>query len=161
MSFGKVRMVLGFMVSPDFQYVVLIKKDTIGNPDQEWQHGCLNGVGGKVKLGEGIKDAMVREFLEETGINTNTEDWTSCGEITNNASYVVDCFMAVAPVSLMRLARQQPDEKEVPGVYYYALVKNRYYRLARDCMELLTMCRWSYDGMRQERAFRRFTLTTD
>lgn len=157
----KERMVLGFMFDPTFQYVVLIKKDTLDKPGQEWQHGHLNGVGGKVKLGEWIKDAMSREFCEETGIITNPEQWMECGEITNHASYVVTCFMCVESLEVVQSARQQPGEKEVPSAYYCALVKNRYYNLARDCMELMMMCRWAYDNTKDERTFHRFVLITD
>jgi len=40
----------------------------------EWQKGRLNGIGGKVEPGETYKDAMVREFEEETG--TRIDSWT-------------------------------------------------------------------------------------
>ena len=34
-----------------------------------------NGIGGKVSITETHKDAMIREFKEETGITTNVYDW--------------------------------------------------------------------------------------
>lgn len=63
--------VVGFCFMPDvpsqhnqFQAheVVLIRKN---RPD--WQKGKLNGVGGRVEEGETPKQAMEREFSEETG----------------------------------------------------------------------------------------------
>ena len=70
------RYVLGYMFSPDRTKVVLIEKD-----HPEWQAGKLNGVGGKVILDdsgnqkEKYAEAMAREFLEETGVDTLAEDW--------------------------------------------------------------------------------------
>lgn len=55
--------VAGFMFSPSGQQVVLIRKN---RPD--WQKGRLNAVGGHIERGEQPHDAMVREFLEETGV---------------------------------------------------------------------------------------------
>ena len=50
--------------------VLLIKK-----AKPAWQKGRINGIGGKVEPGEESIDAMVREFREETGIETKPSDW--------------------------------------------------------------------------------------
>jgi 8-oxo-dGTP diphosphatase len=42
--------------------VILIRKNK-----PEWQAGKLNGIGGKVEPGEAPKEAMEREYREETG----------------------------------------------------------------------------------------------
>lgn len=63
--------VLGFMFTPDERSVVLIQK---ARPS--WQVGLLNGVGGAVEAGESLENAMSREFLEETGVNTEPDSWT-------------------------------------------------------------------------------------
>lgn len=55
------RLVVGFVFRG--KEVVLILKN---RPD--WQAGRLNGVGGRVEAGESPKEAMVREFKEETGL---------------------------------------------------------------------------------------------
>lgn len=56
--------VAGFLFTPSFKSVVLIKKNK-----PEWMQGKLNGVGGKVELIDSSPhDAMVREFVEETGL---------------------------------------------------------------------------------------------
>ena len=40
-----------------------------------WQSGLLNGVGGLVESGESIRDAMYREFKEETSLLTDCHNW--------------------------------------------------------------------------------------
>ena len=63
----KRRYCVGYLFSPDFSRVVLIRK---ARP--EWQAGLLNGVGGKLKDGEEPLRGMEREFMEETA---NKADW--------------------------------------------------------------------------------------
>jgi len=63
-------MVLGFVFSPQHQYVLLIRKSR-----PAWQRGRYNGVGGKIKLGESPVDAMVRECEEETGLQIPASRW--------------------------------------------------------------------------------------
>jgi 8-oxo-dGTP diphosphatase len=53
----------GFLFSLDRQYVALINKE---RPD--YQAGKINGIGGKVDVGETPHRAMVREFQEEAGV---------------------------------------------------------------------------------------------
>lgn len=64
--------VVGYMFSPDFSKVVLIRKNR-----PTWQCGLLNGVGGKVEKNEDPISAMGREFFEETGVR-HTEWKTIC-----------------------------------------------------------------------------------
>lgn len=51
------------------EHVVLIKKQR-----PAWQSELMNGIGGKVEVGESPLSAMVREFTEETG--TVCEEWS-------------------------------------------------------------------------------------
>jgi 8-oxo-dGTP diphosphatase len=45
-----------------------------------WQAGKLNGIGGKVEETDATTyDAMVREFREETGVDTEAKDWRQFG----------------------------------------------------------------------------------
>ena len=72
MAKKKTKYCVGFMLDPTLSKVVLIRKSK-----PEWQHGLLNGVGGKV--GDNIadetpEDAMHREFKEEAGVEGLT--WT-------------------------------------------------------------------------------------
>lgn len=41
----------------------------------EWQKGWFNGIGGRIEEDERPVQAMVREFREETGIETIESDW--------------------------------------------------------------------------------------
>lgn len=66
--------VVGFLFSGNLRRVVLIEKKR-----PEWQKGLLNGVGGKIELGETPRDAMRREFREETGVDI--EEWREFCEL--------------------------------------------------------------------------------
>lgn len=59
----KQKYCVGFLMDPTLSRVVLIRK-----VKPEWQHGLLNGVGGKCEPGEDALAAMHREFHEETGV---------------------------------------------------------------------------------------------
>jgi 8-oxo-dGTP diphosphatase len=56
--------------SPNRGSVLLILKK---RPD--WQRGRLNLIGGKVEPGETSRQAMAREFYEETGYPNHEFDW--------------------------------------------------------------------------------------
>lgn len=55
--------VAGFLFSMDCTEVALIQKNK-----PRWQRGKLNGIGGKIELGEHPREAMKREFTEEAGV---------------------------------------------------------------------------------------------
>lgn len=74
--------VLGFYFLDPF--VLLIRKN---RPD--WQAGKLNGIGGHIEPGESPHDAMVREFREEAG--SQTDGWTKFAEM-NFPDVRVHCF---------------------------------------------------------------------
>jgi 8-oxo-dGTP diphosphatase len=76
--------VLGFVFSSDGRRVVLIEKR---RPD--WQAGKLNGIGGRAEPGETPIEAMIREFKEETGVDTVEADWSYLGVITGEDVQVV------------------------------------------------------------------------
>lgn len=54
--------------------VLLIQKNK-----PEFQKGKRNGIGGKIEAGETARDAMVREFYEETGVKTDPFRWSKVG----------------------------------------------------------------------------------
>jgi len=58
------KMVLGFLFSEDKKNILVIKKLF-----PEWQKEKLNGVGGKIELGENPQDTMNRECNEELEID--------------------------------------------------------------------------------------------
>lgn len=50
----------GFLINKDNNLVALVRKEK-----PTWQHGLLNGIGGKIEEGESPTICMVREFREE------------------------------------------------------------------------------------------------
>lgn len=69
--------VLGFAFTADAKTIVLIEKQ---KPD--WQKGKLNGIGGKVEHDDSnVLSAMIREFSEETGVITTSEQWNAFGRM--------------------------------------------------------------------------------
>lgn len=88
----------------------------------DWQRGLLNGVGGLVGPGETVHEAMVREFREETGLETPPFAWTERVEMAGPDRIVH--FMAAHvseiglrdPNKLPRLVAAKTDgEPEVPN----------------------------------------------
>lgn len=96
--------VVGFLFSPDKSTVVLIKKDTEHKPEQAWQHGLLNGVGGELEKGEMPLDAMRREFQQETGMHV--AEWFGFCEIMWRGSHIT-FFRATGDVSRARTVTRE------------------------------------------------------
>ena len=65
-----IEYVCGFAFNAHYRHVALIQKEK-----PEWQKGLLNGIGGKVEVGETVSEAMEREFEEEAGINISKDKW--------------------------------------------------------------------------------------
>lgn len=68
--------VLGFAFDLAITEVILIAKNR-----PEWQKDKLNGIGGKIEPGETAKDAIVREFFEETGVMTYPDFWNYFADV--------------------------------------------------------------------------------
>lgn len=66
------RFVAGFLIWGGT--VLLIRKQR-----PEWQKGKLNGIGGHIEAGETARQAMVREFKEEAGLEIN--EWKLFAEL--------------------------------------------------------------------------------
>lgn len=96
----KTYFVLGFLFSPNYEEVVLIKKL---RPD--WQKGLLNGVGGKAQNQETLKDAMKREFSEEAGLEIS--NWEEVG-VLDGKDYKVVVFTKTS--SNLDLIKAKTDE---------------------------------------------------
>lgn len=100
----KTEYALGFMFDDREKKVLLIRKSS-----PAWQAGKLNGVGGKVEHNEVPVEAMVREFLEETSIDTSIEDW-SLRLSLYGADETVYIFTATGNTLLAR----QTTDKDLP-----------------------------------------------
>lgn len=81
---------VGFFFTADMKKVALIRK-----VKPEWQKGKLNGVGGKVEDAESFRQAMKREFFEETGVYTQEEDWKLAIE-QRGEGYILAVFHAIS-----------------------------------------------------------------
>lgn len=85
--------VVGFLFNHERDMVVLIQKTK-----PKWQAGYLNGVGGKIESKDvdnhhlPMTNAMVREFLEETGVKTYHDDWRNFATMRGK-DWVVYCFV--------------------------------------------------------------------
>jgi len=88
------KYVLGFLFSKDESHVVLINKL---NP--AWQKGLFNGIGGKIETNETARQAMEREFLEETGVEIPAKQWTCYAQIHRPNIYLVDVFFAYSDLA--------------------------------------------------------------
>jgi 8-oxo-dGTP diphosphatase len=85
-----IKYVLGFCFSTDASQVVLIKKNA-----PELLKGLWNGVGGKIEPDESSMDAMVREFKEETGVESYPLNWTHTLLLHDTFSrYIIDVYRA-------------------------------------------------------------------
>lgn len=83
--------VLGLAFDNEGNNVVLIKKNR-----PAFQAGLLNGVGGKVEpdeFGSHPSRAMVREFREETAVQTEAAEWKQIA-VLNGEDYRIHVFTA-------------------------------------------------------------------
>jgi 8-oxo-dGTP diphosphatase len=96
------RYVVGFLFSPSRGQVALIRKNK-----PTWQAGLLNGIGGKIEQGELARDAMVREFKEETSVDVR--DWRQFA-VMNGNGYVVHFFVADATVDQFNNLQSTTEE---------------------------------------------------
>ena len=99
--------VVGFAFGPNKNAVVLVCKT---HPD--WQAGLLNGIGGKVNAGETHAQAMVREYKEEAGVETDPECWQPVVEMEYPGG-VISFFRTFDP-DAYHLAKTMTDEEVVP-----------------------------------------------
>lgn len=86
--------VAGFMFEGD--RVALVVKNR-----PAWQAGKMNGIGGHVELGEFPHQAMVREFYEETGVSTSTDDWFNFVRL-EGTDFAVEFFFAHGKLSALK-----------------------------------------------------------
>jgi 8-oxo-dGTP pyrophosphatase MutT (NUDIX family) len=82
---------VGFALEEDFSRVALLMKD---HPER--QAGKLNGCGGKVEEGETPVQAMVREFKEELGTDSEESDWYNFATL-ETTHWKLECFSTLLP----------------------------------------------------------------
>jgi 8-oxo-dGTP diphosphatase len=111
------RMVVGFAFC-DMDLVYLIKKNR-----PEWQKGKLNGIGGKVEVGETSEDAMRREFKEEAGIDI--DKWTHITTMEGD-DWHLDVFATELPLytHLISMTDEKIDVYYVHRLFFENTIPN-------------------------------------
>lgn len=74
-----------------------------------WQAGKFNFVGGKIEPKEEPIDCMVREFKEETGVDTKAEDWKYVGIMKRENDF--NCHVYYMKSELAHGVDTQEEEK--------------------------------------------------
>lgn len=120
--------VVGFAFTRDYSKVLLVKKEK-----PRWQRGKLNGIGGKVEIGELPENAMERECFEETGLKLT---WIHQGNMTgkNNDGRLFNCAIFYAYDDSIHNYEQK--EQEELGLYDPMIVNNPDFQII-DNLEFL------------------------
>lgn len=109
------KYVLGIVLNFEANKILLISKKR-----PSWQAGLFNGIGGKLNHAEAPLDGMIREFKEETGLDSSYADWIYVGHKTRPAainleglSYRMDIFVTTRSDEDLKSAEYYPptDEK--------------------------------------------------
>lgn len=127
------KYVVGFMFNEERDTVVLVKKE---RPD--WQKGRWNGVGGHIEDGEIAREAMVREFYEETGIDTSYLDWTSYANALEEDNFSIVFYYAIGDIEKARTMTDEIIElKAIESIPYIPTIENLNWliHLAIDSMD--------------------------
>ena len=82
--------------------------------------GKYNGVGGKVKEGESVEDATVRETSEEIGVNVDVKDLAKIGEIEFRFQDKSE-WNQVVHIYTTEIWAGDPTESEEMKPYWYNL----------------------------------------
>jgi 8-oxo-dGTP diphosphatase len=99
-----INYVLGFAFDTDCR-VALIQKNRPAEMAGKW-----NGIGGKIEAGERAVDAMVREFKEETGVNSSPMVWQHFATL-RDATYQIHAFVTIWPPEFLDLVRTVESEE--------------------------------------------------
>jgi 8-oxo-dGTP diphosphatase len=106
-----IRYVVGFAIDFEDDCVLLIKKNR-----PAWQAGKLNGIGGKIEGNERPEDAMCREFLEETGVETHAAEWINVITM-HDPNCVLHTFLYIGKDIKYVLDNAKTMETEEVGVH--------------------------------------------
>lgn len=111
--------VLGFMFNTNMEVCLIQKRKPA------WQAGKWNGVGGKIKNNEFALDAMIREFKEETGVQTENKDWRYFGAMVGDDW---ECYLFTGMLPVGAVPTTITDE--VVGMFSSAL----FARMQHECI---------------------------
>jgi 8-oxo-dGTP diphosphatase len=124
--------VLGFGFDATQSHVAMIRKE---RPD--WQKGLLNGIGGHIEEGETPRQAMSREFKEETGVEISEEGWDLVTRLSGD-NFIVYVFMAIG--CNLSEVRTMTDEKVVVLGMDHLWRESQLGRMVSNAMWLLSLC---------------------
>jgi 8-oxo-dGTP diphosphatase len=95
---------LGFAISNDVSSVLLIKKIK-----PEWQRGKFNGIGGSIENCDNgdYLNCMVREFMEETGVISDRENWHYVIEMCTPTSWSVMVYAIFMDITKARTITEE------------------------------------------------------
>ena len=106
----------------DGSYMAFIRKNR-----PQWQRGLLNGIGGKVEENESHKQAMVREFREETGLTIEASRWRLLANMEYPAqAHIVFYTAKVSHDELSSLKSETDERVEVHSVEYPHMYPQRF-----------------------------------
>ncbi len=112
----------GFMFGGYGMYMAFVKKLRFP-PNVDWTANPYNGIGGKIESGESNIDAMIREFKEETGVETVPSDWTLFA-VCENPQWVVFYFKAFNTMLLSKVKTQDEPIVIRPAIATLDTVKH-------------------------------------
>lgn len=116
------KYVVGLVFDEHRNKVALIRKNR-----PAWQAGKLNGLGGKVEENESFLTAMIREFKEESGVETNEEDWKAFCDLQGE-DFFIRLFASIQDLS--KLKSVEDEQIEIVDISDLSLGRN-------DCVENL------------------------
>jgi 8-oxo-dGTP pyrophosphatase MutT (NUDIX family) len=126
-------MVCGFLVNVHEEEVLLIDRKKI-----DWQHGRLNGIGGKIVEGELPFTAMQREFKEETDISL--AGWDERIRLINlYADWMVHFFICMTDINLGEYHGKVVDGEGVLRVKYLGELY-KHPKVLYNLKWLITLC---------------------
>lgn len=108
--------VVGFLFSQFRTHVALIEKQR-----PIWQHGKLNGLGGKVEIGERPDQAMRREFMEEAGADVIR--WRKFCHLKHDGS-VIHFYMADGDYEIDSMTDERVDWYRVKDLRFLKTMPN-------------------------------------
>jgi 8-oxo-dGTP diphosphatase len=89
-----IEYVLGFCMEEKTGEVLLMERRK-----KDWQENKVNGVGGRIEVGESPDQAMIREFTEETGVDSSNFSWRRFCHLSDERGWIVHCFVGVGDIS--------------------------------------------------------------
>jgi 8-oxo-dGTP pyrophosphatase MutT (NUDIX family) len=113
--------VCGFAFDEKYENVLLIKKNR-----PLWQKNKKNGIGGHIEIDEETRDAMVREFEEETGIKTTVWMWKPLIRLSDEAQDW-EVFFYYSKIDISKFKSMTDEEVEkvpVNDLYVHDVIPN-------------------------------------